>query len=85
VPDTAIRADQDKRYVLIVDDKKTVQRRDVTLGAITDDGMRAILPVEKPADGENVAQWQVIVDNLQRARLYYPVEIETPGAAVAAR
>ena len=42
VPDTAILSDQDKRYVLIVDDKKTVRRRNVTLGAITDDGMRAI-------------------------------------------
>jgi RND family efflux transporter MFP subunit len=35
VPDTAILADQDKRYVLIVDDEKTVRRRDVTLGAIS--------------------------------------------------
>jgi RND family efflux transporter MFP subunit len=85
VPDTAILADQDKRYVLIVDDKNTVERRDVMLGAITDDGMRAIRPATKLADGENIADWKVIVDNLQRARLKYPVEAEMPAAAVASR
>lgn len=85
VPETAILADQDKRYVMIVDDKKTVRRRNVTLGAITDDGMRAIVPAEKLAEGENAAQWRVIVDNLQRARLNYPVEAEMPGATVAAK
>jgi RND family efflux transporter MFP subunit len=85
VPDTAILADQDKRYVLIVDDKKTVRRRDVTLGAIEDDGMRAIVPATKLPEGENVAQWQVIVDNLQRARLNYPVEAEMTGTSIALR
>jgi RND family efflux transporter MFP subunit len=85
VPDTAILADQDKRYVLIVDDKKTVRRRNVTLGPITDDGMRAVSSADKLPDGENMAQWQVIVDNLQRARLNYPVEAEMPGTSIAAR
>jgi multidrug efflux system membrane fusion protein len=83
VPDTAILSDQDKRYVLIVDHEKTVRRRNVSLGAITDDGMRAILPADNLADGENVAQWQVIVDNLQRARLNYPVEVDMPGTSIA--
>jgi len=85
VPDTAILSDQDKRYVLIVDDKKTVRRRNVTLGAITDDGMRAISAADKVAEGEDPAKWEVIVDNLQRARLNYPVEISTPGSSVAQR
>jgi RND family efflux transporter MFP subunit len=85
VPDTAILSDQDKRYVLIVDDKKTVRRRNVTLGMIADDGMRAVVPADKLADGETTAQWQVIVDNLQRARLNYPVEAEMPGTTIAAR
>jgi hypothetical protein len=85
VPDTAILADQDKRYVLIVDGEKTVRRRNVTLGAITDEGLRAIVPADKLADGENVAEWQVIVDNLQRARLNYPVEAEMPTAVVASK
>ena len=85
VPDTAILSDQDKRFVLIVDDKKTVRRRNVTLGAITDDGMRAIVPADKLAEGEDPAKWEVIVDNLQRARLNYPVEISTPSSSVVQR
>lgn len=85
VPDTAILSDQDKRYVLVVDDKNIVSRRNVTLGAITDDGMRAIVPADKLAEGDDPAQWKVIVDNLQRARLNSPVEIATPAAAVATK
>jgi RND family efflux transporter MFP subunit len=85
VPDTAILSDQDKRYVLIVDDKKTVRRRNVTLGAITDDGWRSIRPSETLADGEDISKWQVIVDNLQRARLNYPVEAEMEGTTLVAQ
>ena len=85
VPDTAILSDQDKRFVLIVDDEKIVRRRNVTLGAITDDGLRAIVPADKLSDGEKIADWKVIVDNLQRARLNYPVEVTTPDATVASR
>jgi RND family efflux transporter MFP subunit len=85
VPDTSILSDQDKRYVLIVDKDKNVRRRNVTLGAITDDGMRAIVPADKLTAGESADQWQVIVDNLQRARLNYPVEATMPAKAVASR
>jgi len=85
VPDTSILSDQNKRYVLIVDDKNTVRRRDVTLGTITDDGMRTIQPDTKLAEGENIADWKVIVDNLQRARLNYPVVAEMPSTKVASR
>jgi RND family efflux transporter MFP subunit len=84
VPDTAVLADQGKRYVLIVDDKKRAKRRDITLGTLTDDGMRAITPDEKLAEGETVAQWLVIIDNLQRVRLNEPVDAEQPAAAKAA-
>jgi RND family efflux transporter MFP subunit len=83
VPDTAILSDQDKRYVLVVDDKETVRRRNVTLGAITDEGMRAIQPADKLASGETITQWQVIIDNLQRARLNYPVEVVAPSTPLA--
>ncbi len=83
VPDTAILSDQDKRYVLIVDDKKIVGRRNVVLGAVTDDGMREIMPADKLAEGENAANWQVIVDNLQRARLNSPVELTAPVATTS--
>jgi RND family efflux transporter MFP subunit len=84
VPETAILSDQDKRYLLIADDKNVVRRRNVTLGILTDDGMRSVEPADKPAEGEKPADWWVIVDNLQRARLNYPVEPEKPGAAAAA-
>jgi multidrug efflux system membrane fusion protein len=85
VPDTAILSDQDKRYVLIVDDEKTVRRRNVSLGAITEDGLRAIVPADMLSDNENIGQWQVIVDNLQRARLNYPVDAQTADTTVASR
>jgi len=79
VPETAILADQDKRYVLIVDDKNTVRRRDVTLGRLTGEGLRAILPADKLAGDEKVENWWVIVDNLQRARINYPVDPQKPA------
>ncbi len=76
VPETAILADQDQRYVLIADSKNDVKRRNVTLGTLTDDGLRAIQPADKVAEGEQAEGWRVIVDNLQRARLNYPVTPE---------
>ena len=44
VPDLAILSDQDKRYVLVVDDKNVVSRRNIAPGKLLDDGMRLILP-----------------------------------------
>jgi RND family efflux transporter MFP subunit len=85
VPDTAILADQDKRYVLIVDDEQTVRRRNVILGVITDDGMRAIRPADTLAEGESIADWEVIVDNLQRARINYPVDAQKSAMAMASK
>jgi RND family efflux transporter MFP subunit len=78
VPETAILADQDKRYVLIIDDKNSARRRNVTLGALTDDSMRAIQPADKLTEGEDAAEWWVIVDNLQRVRINYPVDPQKP-------
>jgi RND family efflux transporter MFP subunit len=80
VPETAILSDQDKRYVLIADDKNVVRRRNVTLGALTDDGMRAIQPEDKLPEGEKPENWWVLVDNLQRARLNYPIDPQKPAA-----
>jgi multidrug efflux pump subunit AcrA (membrane-fusion protein) len=85
VPDTAILSDQDKRYVLVVDDKGVVRRRNVTLGTITDEGLRAIVPADNLADGENIADWKVVVDNLQRARLNYPVVAEMAKTSIASK
>lgn len=84
VPETAILADQDKRYVLIADDKNVVRRRNVTLGMLTDDGMRLVEPADKLAEGEKPEDWWVIVDNLQRCRLNYPIDPQKPGKTVAA-
>jgi RND family efflux transporter MFP subunit len=80
VPETAILADQEKRYVLIVDDKNAAKRRNVTLGPLSDDGFRAIRPADKLADGEQPTEWWVIVDNLQRTRLNFPVDPQKPSA-----
>jgi RND family efflux transporter MFP subunit len=85
VPDTSILSDQDKRFVLVVDDENTVRRRNVSLGAVTDDGLRAIVPADTLTEGESVADWRVIVDNLQRARLNYPVEIVASDESIAER
>jgi RND family efflux transporter MFP subunit len=79
VPETAILSDQDKRYVLIADDKNVVRRRNVTLGALTDDGMRAIQAADKLPEGEKLENWWVLVDNLQRARLNYPIDPQKPA------
>ncbi|MCC7476691.1 MAG: efflux RND transporter periplasmic adaptor subunit [Pirellulales bacterium] len=85
VPDTAILSDQDKRYILIVDGEKTVRRRNVALGTITDDGLRSVTPADKLAGGETAAQWLVIVDNLQRARLKYPVDAQMASVPISSR
>lgn len=72
VPDDCILADQDKRYVLVIDDKKVVQRRDVELGKLLDDGMRI---VRKTADGSGVSENDtIIVRGIQMARINYPVD-----------
>src|SRR5262249_52903647 len=67
VPELAINANQDKRYLLIVGADNIVQRRDVQLGRLQDDGMRVITAGLKPGE-------LVIVDGLQRDRPLYPVD-----------
>ena len=76
VPDTALLSDQDKKYVLVLDDKNVVQRRDVTPGKLLDDGNRVILG----GSGQGLsANDRVIVEGLQSARINYPVEPITPA------
>jgi hypothetical protein len=43
--------------------------------------MRVIRPTDKLEDGEKIEDWWVIVDNLQRTRLNYPVEPQKPKSA----
>ncbi len=70
VPDTAVNTDQDRKYLLTVDEKNVVQRRNVRLGRLLDDGMRLVLGAEPELKPD---EW-IIVDGIQRARLLYPVE-----------
>jgi multidrug efflux pump subunit AcrA (membrane-fusion protein) len=78
VPETAILADQDKRYVLVADGENNVRRRNVTLGTLTDDGLRVVQPADTPDTGEKPGQWRVLTDNLQRVRINYPVDPQQP-------
>jgi multidrug efflux system membrane fusion protein len=77
IPDTAILTDQDRKYVLVLDDKNVVQRRDINPGRLQDDGMRLVLPNAK---GESLTanDW-IVVQGLQMARLNYPVEPIKPA------
>ena len=82
VPDTAVLSDQDRKYLLVIDSKNIVQRRDVRLGKLLDDGMRIVLSAG--GSGEGAAglrpdDW-LIVDGLQSARLHYAVDPVRPGA-----
>jgi multidrug efflux system membrane fusion protein len=77
VPDTAILTDQDRKYVLLVNDKSVVERRDVNTGRLLDDGMRVILPGAK-GDSLTSNDW-VVVLGLQMARINYPVEPVKPS------
>ncbi|MCR4411680.1 MAG: efflux RND transporter periplasmic adaptor subunit [Thermoguttaceae bacterium] len=70
VPDTAVNTDQDRKYLLVVDEKNVVQRRNVRLGRLLDDGMRIVLGAEPELKPD---EW-IIVEGIQRARLLYPVE-----------
>lgn len=60
ISDRAIATDQNLRYVLVVNDKDEVERRDVSLGSVSD-GERVITSGLKPTD-------RVIVNGIQRAR-----------------
>lgn len=81
VPDTAILSDQDKKYVLLLDDKNIVQRRDVSTGRLLDDGMRILTPGGKGKD-LSAKDW-IIVLGLQMARINYPVEPVKPATQPA--
>ncbi len=73
VPDTAILSDQDKRYLLVVNEKAIVSRRDVQMGKLLDDGMRVLLSAADGQPAVRTDEW-IIVQGLQRARIDYPVE-----------
>jgi RND family efflux transporter MFP subunit len=91
VPDTALLADQDRRYLLVLGQDNTALRRDVTPGRLLDDGMRVLLPApgeEKAAGNQDWAKhWEqewVITVGLQRARVNHPVQpLDSNGQPIA--
>src|SRR5262245_12680462 len=62
VPDTAVNSDQEKKYLLVLDDKNVVLRRDVRLGKLADKGLRVVETNLKPND-------RVVIEGTQRARI----------------
>ncbi len=62
VDDKAVLTDQDRKYVYVVDEKGTAQRRDVQLGRSAD-GLRIVQKGLKPGD-------RVIVDGVQK--VFFP-------------
>jgi RND family efflux transporter MFP subunit len=50
IPDAAVGADQATRFVYVVDEKNTVQRRDVVLGRWVDDRFRVVQDGLQPDD-----------------------------------
>jgi hypothetical protein len=82
VPDTAILTDQDKKYLLLVNEQNVVLRRDIKPGRLLDDGMRVVSAAEKGQELKP-SDW-IIVLGLQRARVNYPVEpLDNSGKAIA--
>lgn len=80
IPDEAILADQAKKYVLVIDDQNTVNRRYVTLGRIVD-GLRVIEQGLKVID-------KVIINGVLRARegsIVKPREVEITVPTAAAK
>jgi RND family efflux transporter MFP subunit len=72
VPDTAILTDQDKKYLLLLNEKNVVYRRDIKPGRLLEDGMRVVSAAGKDQEIK-LGDW-VIVNGLQRARINNPVE-----------
>jgi RND family efflux transporter MFP subunit len=82
VPDTAILTDQDRKYLLMVNEQNVAYRRDIKPGRLLDDGMRVVSALGK--DEELKASDWIIVVGLQRARINYPIEpLDNSGKPIA--
>src|SRR5580692_9530659 len=75
IPDSAIGAEQSRKYVLVVDDSGVVRQKYVVPGQIDDD-LRVIREGLSPAD-------RVIVNGLMRARPGIKVTVEESGTPAA--
>jgi RND family efflux transporter MFP subunit len=82
VPDTAILTDLDRRYVLSVDDKNIVKRRDIEPGKLLDDGSR-VVRTGAAAGGLTADDW-IITQGIQTARINYAVEPVRPSPTTQA-
>jgi RND family efflux transporter MFP subunit len=82
VPDTAILTDLDRRYVLSVDDKNIVKRRDIEPGKLLDDGSR-VVRAGAAAGGLTADDW-IITQGIQTARINYAVEPVRPSSTTQA-
>jgi RND family efflux transporter MFP subunit len=78
VPDTAILTDQSKKYLLVLDEKKIVQRRDIEPGKLLDDRGRVVLAGAGGKLPVSPNEW-IITQGLQMARINYPVEPVMPA------
>jgi RND family efflux transporter MFP subunit len=74
VPDTAVNTDQDQKYLLVLNDKDDVERRNVRLGKLADNGLRVVETNLQPSD-------RVIIEGTQRARIGHPVTPEVKDLA----
>jgi hypothetical protein len=64
-----------------MDGAKVVRQRNVEIGRLTDDGLRVIQSKLPASSDDTPEKWKVLVDNLQRARLNYPIDPQEPAAA----
>ncbi|MFO0818535.1 MAG: efflux RND transporter periplasmic adaptor subunit [Pirellulales bacterium] len=72
VPDEAILADQEKRFVLVLGPDNIVLRRDIQPGRLLDDGFRIVRGADNGPESLKKDDW-IIINGLQRARVNYPV------------
>jgi RND family efflux transporter MFP subunit len=73
LPDAAIGTEQIRKYVLVVGDDNVAAQKFVTLGPVTDDGLRIVKSGIKVSD-------RVIVNGLMRARAGQKVTPQEQGA-----
>lgn len=62
ITDRAVGTDQNKKFVVVVGDDNKAMHRDVTLGALSDDGLRVVEDGLKPGE-------KIIVSGLQRVMM----------------
>ncbi len=72
IRDEAIGTDLNNKYVLVVDEKNIVSRKDIQISPLQDDGTRVVLKGLTHQD-------RYIVQGLQKAKVNQPVEILPPS------